>query len=60
MEQETHGFFFDVLRHLIEHLITVHFVLYQRISLTISCQTDTLTQLIHIINVIHPLPVNHL
>ena len=37
-----------------------HLVLDKRISLTVSLQTDTLTQLIHIVDVIHPLAVDHL
>ena len=44
--------------HLIKHVITAHLVLYKRISLAICLQTDTLTKLIHIINMIHPLTVN--
>ena len=36
VEQKSYGLFTDVLGHLIEHLITAHLVLYQRISLSIG------------------------
>ena len=60
MEQHSDRLLTDILGHLIKHLVTAELVLHQRISLAIGLQAHTLTELIHIVNVIHPLPVNHL
>ena len=35
MEQQTDGLLPDVLGHIVEHLITVHFIFYQRVFLGI-------------------------
>ncbi len=60
MEEKTNGLFSDILRHLIEHIIAVELIFHKRILLGIRLKPCTLTQLIHVINMIHPLPVNHL
>ena len=60
MEQKSHSLFPDVLGHLVEHLVTAHLVLYQRISLSVCLQAHALTQLLHVVDVIHPLTVNDL
>ena len=46
--------------HVVEHVIARHLVLNQRISLAISLQADALTQLLHVVDVIHPMPVDDL
>ena len=58
VEQQTNRILLDTCAHCIEHLIRAHLVLDKRISLAVSLQSDTLTQLIHIVDVIHPLPVD--
>ena len=60
MEQKTDCIFLNCRNHLIEHIKASHLVLNKRISLTVCLKSDTLTQLIHIIDMIHPLTVNHL
>ena len=59
VEQCTDRVFSDCICHFTEHLISCHLVLYQWISLSISLKTDSLTQLIHIIDMIHPSCINH-
>ena len=56
----TDGILLDACRHRVKHLIGTHLVLNKRISLTVCLQADTLAQLIHIIDMIHPLAVDHL
>ena len=60
MEQHTQGVFCDRSRHCIKHLKSGQLVLNERISLCERLQADTLTQLIHIIDMSHPLAVNGL
>ena len=60
MVEETEGILLDGSCHGIEHLVSVHLVLYERITVTVSLKADTLTQLLHIVDVIHPLPVYNL
>ena len=60
MEQKTYGIFLDAGDHVIKHIKSCHLVFYERISLAVCLKSDTLTQLIHIIDVIHPLAVDHL
>ena len=43
---------------LIKHIISGELILYQRISLSKSLKADTLAELIHIINMVHPLTVD--
>ena len=49
----------NVLCHLLKHLISKELVLNNRILLCIRLKSDTLTKLIHIINMVHPLTVNN-
>ena len=58
-EEQSYCLLFDVLRHIIEHFISTQLVFNQRIFLTVCLQTGSLTKLIHVINVIHPLSVNY-
>ena len=60
MKQHTNCILANVLSHLIEHCITVHLVLYQRIALSVCLKSCALTELVHIIDVIHPLAVDNL
>ena len=57
MEQYPDCFLTYGVGHRIEHIISHHLVLNKRISLTVRLKTDTLTELIHIVDVIHPLSV---
>ena len=50
----------DHVRHFSEHVISHHLILNQRISLPVSLKSDTLTELIHIIDMIHPSGVDDL
>ena len=59
MEQNTDGILTDRCRHAVEHLIAAHLILNQRVSLTIRLQTDAFAQLIHIVDMSHPLCINH-
>ena len=54
------GILLDAGGHVIEHIKSCHLVFYKRISLAVCLKSDTLTQLIHIIDVIHPLAVDDL
>ena len=58
MVQKADRFFLDIGSHGIEHIVGAHFVFDYRISLSICLQTDSLAQLFHIINMVHPLIVN--
>ena len=58
MVQKADRILLNVLRHFVEHIIGDHLVFHLGISLPISLQADSLTQLIHVIDVIHPLLVN--
>ena len=60
MEQQTYRILTDTVGHGIKHLITAHLILNQRIPLGISLQADSLTQLIHIVNMGHPLVIDNL
>ena len=59
MEQSTDRSLCDGIRHLTEHIVSLHLILNQRISLSISLKSDSLTELIHIINMIHPTCINY-
>ena len=59
MQDRTYRIFLNASCHLIKHLVSDHLVLNLWISLAISLKTDSLTQLIHIINMIHPFCVDH-
>ena len=58
MIQQTDGVLLNTGDHVIEHIKGTHLIFYLWITLSVSLQTDTLTKLFHIIDVIHPLPVN--
>ena len=60
MIQQPDRILLNARRHLVKHIKTCHLVLDKRISLSVGLQSDTLTKLIHIIDVIHPLAVDHL
>ena len=57
MEQDTYGLLGDAVCHRIEHIVSGHLVFNKGIALAVCLQSDTLTQLIHVIDVIHPLTV---
>ena len=60
MEQETDGILLDGLEHFVKHVVSCHLVLNLRVSLAVCLQADTLAELIHIIDMIHPLLVDNL
>ena len=60
MKQNSYRFFLDACRHGREHFIAAQLILYERISLRKRLQANTLTKLIHIVDMIHPLPVDDL
>ena len=60
MIQHTESILLDRIDHFIKHIKGIHLVLNNRISLSISCQSNTLTKDFHIINMIHPFAVNAL
>ena len=60
MEEQPNRIFLDALGHFIKHIISGGTVFHERIPLSVSLQADALPQLIHIVDVIHPLAVDHL
>ena len=60
MAEHADRILFNALCHIFKHLIGIHLIFYKRISLSIGLQADTLTQLIHIVDVVHPLSVDNL
>ena len=58
MLQHTKSIFLNGCDHFVEHIKCTHFIFNNRISLSISSKSDTLTKDFHIINVIHPLAIN--
>ena len=60
MEQKTDGILLDGLEHFVKHVVSCHLVLNLRVSLAVCLQADTLAELIHIIDMIHPLLVDNL
>ena len=58
MEQNPDGLFLDVLGHLVEHAVAAHLVLHQGIPLTVGLEADALAQLLHIVDMVHPLSVD--
>ena len=60
MKQNPDGFLLNAGCHGREHLITAELILYQRITLGKCLQANTLAQLFHIVDVIHPFAVNDL
>ena len=47
-----------MVAHFLKHVISGKFIFDQRVSLGISVQTDALTHLVHIVDMIHPFLVN--
>ena len=60
MIQHSDGVLLNGGDHTVKHIKCGHLVLNNRISLSISSQTNTLAENLHVINVIHPLAVNAL
>ena len=60
VEQDADGLLGDCCGHSLKHLVSAHLILDNRISLAVSLQADTLAQLVHIVDVAHPLVVNDL
>ena len=59
MVQKTQRILLNGQRHFVKHLISGHLVFHLGISLSIGLQADTLTQLIHIIDMIHPFIIHN-
>ena len=60
MVQQTQGGLLNSGNHGVKHFISLHLVLYLWIALAVCLQADTLAELVHIINVVHPFLVDHL
>ena len=60
MEHHLQRIILDGSCHLIEHIVSDHLVLDKRILLSICCKPDRLPQLIHIIDVVHPVCIHRL
>ena len=58
MIQHTNRILLNRADHIIEHLERSRLVLNNRIFLSISDKTNTLTKKFHIVNMIHPLAVD--
>ena len=60
MIQHSHGILLDRRNHVVEHLKSTHLIFHNRVSLSVSGQANTLTENLHVIDMIHPLAVNTL
>ena len=60
MAEDADRIFTDGRGHILEHLISAHLILYQRIPLAIGLKADPLAELVHIVDMGHPLIVDHL
>ena len=60
VHEETRCILLDGFHHGIEHVITRQLVLNYRITSAHGLETDTLSQLCHVVDVVHPLHINHL
>ena len=58
MAEQTDRVVLDAGNHLLEHVVSFHLVLNQRISLAVSLETDALAKLLHVVDVVHPLRVD--
>ena len=58
--QHLHGVFLNTFNRFVKHFKTDKLVLNQRILLSKRAQTNALPHLIHVVDMIHPLLVNHL
>ena len=56
----SHCILADGGRHGVEHLVAAHLVLNQRILLAVCLEADSLPELIHVVDMSHPLVVNYL
>ena len=52
--------FLNCIRHLFKHIKCLEPIFYQRIALSICLHANPLTQLIHIIDIIHPFAVDRI
>ena len=60
VHQNANRILLDAGGHDVEHLVACHLIFYQRISLAVGLESDPLTELIHIVDVVHPFPVDYL
>ena len=47
----------DGIHHLVEHIKAFDAVFHHRVLLTVAAQRDALPQLVHVVDVVHPLAV---
>ena len=59
MHQQTDGVLLNGCAHLVEHLIAGQLILHLRVALRIGLRADALLQLCHVVDVIHPLLIDH-
>ena len=60
VEQEADGLLLDAVEHLAEHVEALALVLHQRVALGVRAQADALLQVVHLVQVLAPLAVDHL
>ena len=58
-EQPANGLLSDGLNHCLEHLVAFLFIGHHRVMLAVSPQADALLQIVHGIDVVHPVFVYH-
>ena len=59
VEQVADGLFLDPFHHGAEHVVALALILDQRVALAVSAQADALAQVVHLVQVLAPLPVEH-
>src|SRR5690242_7704002 len=59
VEQVPDGLFLDAVHHGAEHVVALALVLDQRVALAVTAQADALAQVVHLVQVLAPLAVEH-
>ena len=59
-EQDTHSLFTEALNHVHEHVKALPLILLQRVLLAVSPEADSVSQMIHVQEVVLPQAVKHL
>src|SRR5262249_42073147 len=59
VEQAADGLFLDALNHLGEHVVALALVPHQRVTLSPGAQADAVPQVVHLVQVLAPLAVQH-
>ena len=59
VEQEADRLLLDALHHRGEHVVGLALVFHDRVALAVAAQTDALLQVVHLVEVLAPLAVEH-